>query len=70
MIWTVPCGATRDALVADLARIEALENDPGWDDARQAAKEELGKRIERLERSGHDAELRREEIPLDPSIVT
>ena len=70
MIRTVRRGATREALVAALARIEGLEDDPNRNDAKQSAEEALHSRIAYLDRTGRDAELRREDIPLDPSIVT
>ena len=70
MIRTVARGATRAALEADLARIETLETDEGWHGIADLAKEDLRERIARLDQKGADAELRREDILLDPDIVT
>ena len=73
MIRTVARGATRAALAAlaaDLARIEALETDDSWDGIADLASEDLRERIAHLDNKGADAELRREDMRLDPEIVT
>ena len=69
MIRTVRRGATREELVADLARIEALEADESWRGVTEPAKDNLRTRIAYLDRKGDDRELRREDLPLDPNIV-
>ena len=69
MIRTLPRGATREALVTELARIEALEeNDPSWLGVTEPVKENVRVRIGHLDRKGHDRELRREDLSLDPNI--
>ena len=70
MIRTVARGATRAARAADLARIEALETDDSWDGIADLASEDLRERIAHLDNKGADAELRREDMRLDPEIVT
>ena len=70
MIRTVARRATRAALAADLARIEALETDDSWDGIADLASEDLRERIAHLDNKGADAELRREDMRLDPEIVT
>ena len=70
MIRTVARGATRAALEADLARIEALETDESWDGIADLASEDLRERIAHLDHKGADSELRHEDIRLDPDIVT
>ena len=70
MIRTIARGATRSALEAALARIEALEADESWHGIADLAKEDLRERLARLDHKGTDAELRREDIQLDPDIVT
>ena len=70
MIRTVARGSTRAALAADLARIEALETDDSWDGIADLASEDLRERIAHLDNKGADAELRREDMRLDPEIVT
>ena len=70
MIRTVARGAARAALETDLARIEALEADESWHGIADLGKEDLQQRIAHLDEKGADAELRREDIRLDPDIVT
>ena len=69
MIRTVAWGASREELVADLARIEALEADESWRGVTALAKHDLRARIAHLDRSGRRAELRRENVALSSSIV-
>ena len=70
MIRTVRRGATREALAADLARIEALEaSDAGWCGVTEPAKHTLRRRIEHLDRAGCGAEVRLDDLPLDPTMV-
>ena len=66
MIRTVRRGATRAELTADLARLEGLEPDPGWDESLTAAKNGLRQRIAWLDRHGLDAEPRWEALQKAP----
>ena len=62
MIRTVREGASRAELTADLARLERLEPDPGWDASLAASKDWLRQRIAWLDRHGRDVEPRREAL--------
>ena len=69
MIRSIRRGATREELGADLTRMEALEDDPGWDVARESAADYLRYRVASLDRRCRTVELRPEDIQLDPSIA-
>lgn len=70
MIRTVKRGATREELEADLARVEALEQeDESWRGITDVAKSSLRTRIELLDRRGADKEIRLDALPLDPRIA-
>ena len=65
MIRTVRRGATREALVADLARIEALEAEESWRGVTEPAKQSLRTRIGHLDAEGFAGALRRETLRYD-----
>ena len=69
MIHTIARGASRSALEADLARIEALETDPSWRGMTEPAKVELRQRIEHLDRTGREVEIRASDFPMHPSVT-
>ena len=60
MLRSLPRGATRAQLEAELARLEVLEADPSWRGVTDADKGTVRQRVDHLDRHGRDTE---REIP-------